>query len=175
MGDGRRMLDWEAAAWRAGLIGAKHARREPTKNPACFAPRKRLILYDAAHGYARERVRKQADAWPGAAREAARRYDTCRGEHLASFLVKDGAVCPCPCTLLASMLAYSLQVRLSVPRQDTGSYQTMALTQVRASTGVASWSWITPADTLLLTSDSVAGQAVGTLGQARLKVTISGG
>lgn len=45
------------------------------------------------------------------------------------------------------MLAYSLQVRLAVPRQDTGPYQTMALTQVQACTGVASWSWITPADT----------------------------
>lgn len=44
MGDDRGTLDREAAAWMAGLIGAKHARREPTKNPACFAPRKRLIL-----------------------------------------------------------------------------------------------------------------------------------
>lgn len=82
-------------------------------------------------------------------------YEACkqREQIPASCLVEDRVVCLCLCTLLASMLAYSLQVRLAVPRQNTGPYQTMALTQVQPSTGVASWSWITPADTLLLTSD----------------------
>jgi hypothetical protein len=67
------------------------------------------------------------------------------------------------------MLAHSLQVRLTVPWQDTGPHQTVDSDSGTIMYCTASWPWVTPADALLLTSDSVVAQAVGALGQARLK------